>query len=52
MQMLVDTGCEMTMVSTKLVDSAMVGSQWYVPVMCTHGDTILYTTATDKLQTG
>ena len=49
-QMLVDTGCEMTMVSAKLVDSAMVDSQRYAPVMCTHDDTMLYPTV--KLQTG
>ena len=51
-QMLVDTGCEMSMVSTRLVDPAKVDSQRYVPVMCTHGDTMLYPTATVKLQTG
>ena len=51
-QMLVDTGCEMTMVSAKLVDSARVDPHMKVPVMCTHGDTMLYPTATVKLQTG
>ena len=51
-QMLVDTGCEMTMVSAKLVDSTRVDPCRKVPVLCTHGDTMLYPTATVKLQTG
>ena len=51
-QMLVDTGCEMTMVSAKLVDSARVDPRRKVPVMCTHGDTMLYPTAMVKLQSG
>ena len=51
-QMLVDTGCEMTMVSAKLVDLATVDPRRKVPVMCTHDHTMLYPTATVKFQTG
>ena len=51
-QMLVDSGCSQTMVSARLVDAAKISSQEKVPILCAHGDTVLYPTAVVKLQTG
>ena len=51
-QMLVDSGCSQTMVSARLVDAAKISSQEKVPILCAHGDTVLYPTAAVKLQTG
>ena len=41
-QMLVDTGCEMTMVSAKLVDSARVDLCRTIPVMCTGNPRVVW----------
>ena len=41
-QMLVDSGCSQTMVSARLVDAAKISSQEKVPILCAHGDTVLY----------
>ena len=51
-QMLVDTGCDRTMVSAKLVKTSRVDKGCKVPVLCAHGDTVFYPTARVKLQTG
>ena len=50
--MLVDTGCDRTMVSAKLVKTSRVDKGCKVPVLCAHGDTVFYPTARVKLQTG
>ena len=49
-QMLIDTGCNQTVVSARLVDPAKVQPQEKVPILCAHGDTVLYPSATVKLQ--
>ena len=49
-QMLIDTGCDKTMVSATLVDHTTVDQQDKVPVLCTHGDTMLYPTARVQLR--
>ena len=51
-QMLVDTGCDRTMVLAKLVETSRVDKGCKVPVLCAHGDTVFYPTARVKLQTG
>ena len=51
-QMLIDTGCNQTVVSARLVDPANVQPQEKVPILCAHGDTVLYPSATVKLQAG
>ena len=51
-QMLVDSGCSQTMVSARLVDAPKISSEEKVPILCAHGDTVLYPTAVVKLQTG
>ena len=50
-QMLVDSGCSQTMISARL-DAAKISSQEKVPILCAHGDTVLYPTAVVELQTG
>ena len=50
--MLVDTGCDRTMVAARLVTPSKVDPHEKVPVLCAHGDTLLYPTAIVKLQTG
>jgi predicted aspartyl protease len=49
-QILIDTGGDLTMVSARLVDPSRLNMQYKVPVLCTHGDTMLYPTATVQLQ--
>ena len=51
-RMLVDTGCDMTMVSVKWVDPEEVDRQNTVPVLCVHGDTMRYLTASIALRVG
>ena len=51
-RMLVDTGCDMTMVSAKWVDPEEVDRQNTVPVLCVHGDTMRYPTASIALKVG
>ena len=50
--MLIDTGCDRTMVTINVVNQAKVEFKKKVPVLCIHGDTVLYTTATVELQIG
>ena len=40
------------MLSARLVNAANISSQQKVPILCAHGDTVLYPTAVVKLQTG
>ena len=49
-QILIDTGCNQTVVSASLVAGAKTHSQRKVPILCAHGDTVLYPTAKVKLQ--
>ena len=49
-QMLIDTGCNQTVVSARLVAGAKTHFQRKVPILCAHGDTVLYPTAKVKLQ--
>ena len=51
-RMLVDTGCDMTMVSAKWVDPEEVNRQNTIPVLCVHGDTMRYPTASIALKVG
>ena len=41
-RMLVDTGCDMTMISAKWMDPEEVNRQNTVPVLYVHGDTMRY----------
>ena len=50
--MVVDSGCSQMMVSAKLVDGAKISSEVKLPILCAHSDTVLYSTAVVKLQTG
>ena len=50
--MLIDTGCDRTMVASNVVNQAKVDLKKKVPVFCIHGDTVLYPTATVELQIG
>ena len=51
-QMLINTGCNQTVMSARLVDPAKVQPQEKVPILCAHGDTVRYPLATVKLQAG
>ena len=51
-QMLVDTGCDRTIVSATIVKTAKLDPGSKVPVLCVHGDTCFYPTATVKLASG
>ena len=51
-RMLIDTGCDMTMVSAEWVDPSKMNLDERVPVLCVHGDTMEYPTAAVKLQVG
>ena len=51
-KMLVDTGCDMTMVSAEWVDPSKINPDERVPVTCVHGDTMEYPTTSVKLQVG
>ena len=51
-QMLIDTGCDRTMVSQRMVKPAQINPDKKVPVLCVHGDTVFYPTASVKLQMG
>ena len=51
-QMLVDTGCDLTMVGEECVDNSQVNYGKTVPVQCVHGDTTMYPTARVHLQIG
>ena len=44
-QMLIDTGCDRTMVASDVVDQSKVDDKNKVPVLRVHGDTVLYPTA-------
>lgn len=43
--MLIDTGCDRTIVSADVVRRAKMSSASRVPVLCVHGDTCFYPTA-------
>ena len=49
--MLVDTGCDWTMVSEAVVEAADVNWDKKTPVLCVHGDTVHYPTAKVRLNT-
>ena len=51
-QMLIDTGCDRTMVASNVVNQAKVDLKKKVPVLCIHGNTVIYPTATVELQIG
>ena len=51
-KMLVDTGCDMTMVSAEWVDPSKMNPEETVSVLCVHGDTMEYPTASLKIQVG
>ena len=50
--MLVDTGCDHTMVLASLVTPSAIDHTSNVPVLCVHGDTLFYPTATVELRVG
>ena len=52
MQILVDTGCDCTMVSASRVLPSKVAHLSMVPVLCVHGDTLWYPTAYVELWLG
>lgn len=49
-RMLVDTGCDMTMVSSDWVHPSQVNLKERMPVLCVHGDTHRYPTASVLLE--
>ena len=49
-RILVDTGCDCTVISTGQVSSSKVDHSSVVPVLCVHGDTMQYPTAWVELQ--
>ena len=49
LQILLDTGCDQTMVLASLVDPSVVDHVSKVPVLRVHGDTLFYPTATVEL---
>ena len=51
-QMLTDSGCEMTMVAAGEVDQSKVDHAEIVPVLCVHGHTVEYPTTTVELCVG
>lgn len=51
-QMLMDTGCDHTMVLASLVTRSAVDHTSKVPVLCVHGDTLFYPTVMVALQVG
>ena len=51
-QMLVDTGCDRTIISARVVKTGKLDPGNKVPVLCVHGDTCSYPTARVKLTSG
>ena len=51
-RILVDTGCDRTMISAGRVLSSKVDHSSVVPILCVHGDTMQYPTAWVELQVG
>ena len=51
-RILVDTGCDRTMISAGQVPSSKVDHSTVVPVLCVHGDTMQYPTAWVELRLG
>ena len=51
-QMLVDTGCDRTIVSALIVKTAKLEPGSKIHVLCVHGDTCFHPTATMKLASG
>ena len=51
-QMLMDTGCDHTMVLASLVTRSAVDHTSKVPVLCVHGDTLFYPTVMVALRVG
>ena len=51
-QMLIDTGCDRTIVSADMVRREKMSSASKVPVLCVHGDTCFYPTAEVELCSG
>ena len=50
--MLIDTGCDRTIVSADMVRREKMSSASKVPVLCVHGDTCFYPTAEVELCSG
>ena len=51
-RILVDTGCDRTMISAGQVPASKVDDSTVVPVLCVHGDTMQYPTAWVELRLG